>query len=137
SSSEGSGGSKNRPTLSAGPAATSRSSSARVAPKPARRWRWATLRWSHGSSGVGTNGAHAVLSIPVMASPRALEVADLQVAEVLRLARLDGELDFRLLLLVEDDDPVGRPRDERRERHPADRIGLDVAVAADVEVAYV
>ena len=60
----GRAGLRNRPTLSAGPAATSRSSSARVAPKPARRWRWATLRRSHGSSGVGTNGAHAVLVDP-------------------------------------------------------------------------
>src|SRR5262245_18207725 len=135
SSSEGSGGLRNHPTLSAGPAATSRSSSVRVAPKPARRWRWATLRRSHGSFGVGTNAAHAVLSILVMASPRVFEAADFQVAEVLRLARLDSEFDLRLLLLVEDDDPVGSSRNERRERHPAACIGLDVAVMVDVEVA--
>src|SRR3954469_5075799 len=104
SSSEASGGSRNRRMLSAGPAARSRASSARVAPNPARRWRWAALRRSHGSSGVGTNGAHAVLSILVMASPRVFQVADLQVAEVLRLARLDCELDLRPLFLIEDDD---------------------------------
>ena len=53
-SSGGSGGGWNsRSTLASGPAARSRSSSARVAPKPARRCRWATLRRSQGSSGVG------------------------------------------------------------------------------------
>src|SRR5262249_12481514 len=123
--------------LSAGPAATSRSCSARVAPKPARRWRWATLRTSHGSSGVGTNAAHAVLSILFIGSPRTLEVADFQVAEVLYVARPNGEFDPRLLLLVEDDDPIGSSGNERRKRHLAVGVGLDVAVAVDVKVAGV
>src|SRR3954469_12270961 len=95
SSSEASGGSRNRRMLSAGPAARSRASSSRVAPNPARRWRWATLRRSHGSSGVGSYGSHADFSILLMASPRLFQVLDLQVAEVLRLPRIDGELDLR------------------------------------------
>ena len=48
------GGWNSRSTLASGPASRSRSSSARVAPKPARRCRWATLRRSQGSSGVGS-----------------------------------------------------------------------------------
>jgi len=47
-------GRNSRSTLVSGPAAMSRSSSARVAPNPARRCNWATLRRSHGSSGVGS-----------------------------------------------------------------------------------